>query len=64
MNEGARWSYKEFRSYDEAELTLEVTHLFHKLTPDTLIQGDRSVQVHTKFVHSGRVGFFSSAGRE
>eukprot|EP01050_Picozoa_sp_SAG11_P034212 SAG11_NODE_11989_length_727_cov_1.523885_1_plen_28_part_10 len=28
MNEGVRWNYKEFRSYDEAELTLEVTHLF------------------------------------
>eukprot|EP01050_Picozoa_sp_SAG11_P034306 SAG11_NODE_12060_length_723_cov_3.839744_1_plen_24_part_10 len=24
MNEGVRWNYKEFRSYDEAELTLEV----------------------------------------
>jgi|EP01050_Picozoa_sp_SAG11_P008527 hypothetical protein len=25
MNEGVRWNYKEFRSYDEAELTLEVS---------------------------------------
>eukprot|EP01050_Picozoa_sp_SAG11_P017408 SAG11_NODE_2509_length_3270_cov_4.938190_3_plen_62_part_00 len=40
MTEGVRWNYKEYWSYDEAELTLEVTHLFHKFTQ---IQGDRSV---------------------